>query len=478
MIELERNSFKDKVLACWIGKNIGGTFGGPYEGQRDVLDVRELSTPSGKPLPNDDLDLQLVWMRALKDRGPKGVNAQVLGEYWLNYITPYWNEYGIGKGNLTAGLLPPLSGEYRNYWKHSNGAWIRSEVWACCAPAAPDVAMRYALEDACVDHGMGEGTFAALFTAAVESAAFAERDLNRLLDVGLAKLPPDCRVARAIRVAREAYAQGVDWQTAREHVVADSVPELGWFQAPANIGFVVIGLLWGKGDFKESMRIAVNCGDDTDCTGATVGALLGVLGGTAALPADWRAHIGDEIVTIAVNRGACWGIANTCTELTDMVLSVAPCMLLENGADARIGDKDDWRGAETFADDAQAKRLWQRPAYSYDVDFIHTTCTVGYEGEPVPDANGELRVTLTFVNRMPEPRQIRLKWHLPEGVALAEGANCLYLEHDTARLDAKPTVARYTLRFAAPQPPFQRILVEAECTGRATAGYLPVLVLG
>ena len=43
-IKLNAASFRDKVYACWIGKNIGGTMGGPYEGKREYLDVRGFST--------------------------------------------------------------------------------------------------------------------------------------------------------------------------------------------------------------------------------------------------------------------------------------------------------------------------------------------------------------------------------------------------------------------------------------------------
>ena len=39
-MKLNREIYKDKVKACWIGKNIGGPIGGPYEGKREVLDVK------------------------------------------------------------------------------------------------------------------------------------------------------------------------------------------------------------------------------------------------------------------------------------------------------------------------------------------------------------------------------------------------------------------------------------------------------
>ena len=120
-INLHFDSYKDKVYACWIGKNIGGTMGGPYEGKRELLDVKGFATAANVVLPNDDLDLQLVWLRAAEVNGPFAVDANLLAEYWISDITPHWNEYGICKNNMHIGLIPPLAGEYKNAWKHSNG---------------------------------------------------------------------------------------------------------------------------------------------------------------------------------------------------------------------------------------------------------------------------------------------------------------------------------------------------------------------
>ena len=62
----------------------------------------------------------------------------------------------------------------------------------------------------------------------------------------------------------------------------------------------MIGWLYGDGDFGKSICIAVNCGDDTDCTGATLGSIFGIIYGTAIIPEKWRAPIGDGIKTVAV----------------------------------------------------------------------------------------------------------------------------------------------------------------------------------
>ena len=33
-ITLGKKRYEDKVRACWIGKNIGGTMGAPFEGKK------------------------------------------------------------------------------------------------------------------------------------------------------------------------------------------------------------------------------------------------------------------------------------------------------------------------------------------------------------------------------------------------------------------------------------------------------------
>lgn len=502
MIKLNKETLRDKIYACWIGKNIGGTMGTPYEGTRELLDIQGFSTPEGVVLPNDDLDLQLAWLLAMEEHGPYQLNAQILGEYWLAYVVPHWNEYGIGKGNMKAGLLPPLSGQYRNIWRNSNGAWIRSEVWACLAPGCPDAAIRYAMEDACVDHGMGEGTYAEFFTAALESAAFVIQDIRQLIEIGLSKIPPDCRVARSIRIAVDSYDKGVDWKKARQFIIEDSA-DLGWFQAPANVAYVILGLLYGEGDFKKSMILSINCGDDTDCTGATLGSIFGILNGTAGIPEDWKKHIGDEIITISLNN-ANRNFVKTCTELTDHVFTMAPMVLKANRAAVELTDGPDEIPSEDIAalkQNSTVKKLWERPGYSYTVDFVHASARVEFDGEPVIVPGGSLTVRIIFQNRMYEVKHLHVRLHLPEGFT-ASGRRDVYLNHELARIDFEQ---RHQLpegfhsdHIPSPGPEYtdreavwegvitageqvdamNRIIAEVTCDGHPTVGLIPITILG
>lgn len=415
MANINIDELRDRIAGCWMGKSIGGTLGVPYEGKRETFDVRFYSSPSGEPLPNDDLDLQLVWLKAAADRGPGGINSHLLAQYWLNLIPPPWNEYGIGKANLRVGLLPPLSGEYGNVWKHSNGAWIRSEIWACLNPGCPDLAIRYAYEDAIVDHGGGEGTYAELFTSSIQSAAFVCHDRDELIEIGLARIPQDCRVARSVRLAIKCWKEGKTWKEAREAVVADSA-DLGWFMAPANVAFFIIGWLYGDGDFGKSVCTAVNCGDDTDCTAATLGATLGILLGRSKLPAEWCDPIGDRIITLAVDRGSRGDFPQTISQLTEEVIELVTEFLRYGKAGLRTSAAPTSLADYSISRDSLvAPELWAKPAHGVEFDLVHAVCTVDYMKDPAIKAFEPFPLRLTFSNRMPDHRHIQLRFSLPDG---------------------------------------------------------------
>ena len=346
---LKLDAFKDKLAGCWAGKNIGGVLGAPFEGKRQITKVdfytQDLSTG---PPPNDDLDLQIVWLAAVERYG-RNVNASILGDYWLSYIIPNWVEYGTGKANLRAGLCPPLSGVVDNTYKDSCGCFIRSEIWACLAPGHPEIAARYAYEDAIVDHA-GEGMYGEIFFAALQSSAFVESDVRTLIDIGLSYIPQESITAQAIRKAVECYDNHVDFYETRKeiHNIApgtfgvqgckiQDIPQQGnegmeigkpGFDAPENVAFTIAGWLYGEGDFGKSLCLANSCGEDTDCTCATLGATIGIILGASGLPEKWTKPLDDKIVTMCIDKtsGGIW-VPNTATELAERILRVVPGFL-------------------------------------------------------------------------------------------------------------------------------------------------------
>lgn len=288
------------VYGGWLGKNIGGTLGAPVEGKKELLNLTFYPKLPDGPLENDDLDLQLVWLHALEQYGPK-LTAKELGQEWAEHVFFPYDEYGYALANVRRGLVAPVAGWFNNPFTNCMGSPIRSEIWAMAAPGAPEVAARYAYEDAIVDHAGGEGVYGEMFFAALESAVFLEKDRDRLIEIGMRYIPDDCRTALALRDLLAWHKEGKDWLEARELILKHH-GESNFTDAPQNIAFTILGWLYGE-DFEDCILKAVNCGYDTDCTAATLGAILGMLSGPEGLPEKWVAPVGDRVVVSPPIKG-------------------------------------------------------------------------------------------------------------------------------------------------------------------------------
>lgn len=288
------------VYGGWLGKNIGGTLGAPVEGKKELLQLTFYPKLPDGPLENDDLDLQLVWLHALEQYGP-ALTARELGQEWAEHVFFPFDEYGYALANLRRGLQPPVAGSFNNPFTNCMGSPIRSEIWAMAAPGAPEVAARYAYEDAIVDHAGGEGVYGEMFFAALESAIFMEKDRDRLIEIGLNYIPPTCRTALALNDLLRWHKEGFSWTEARELVLKHHGDD-NFTDAPQNIAFTILGWLYGD-NFEDAILKSVNCGYDTDCTAATLGAILGMLLGPEGLPEKWVAPVGDRVVVSPPIKG-------------------------------------------------------------------------------------------------------------------------------------------------------------------------------
>ncbi|MFA9479532.1 ADP-ribosylglycohydrolase family protein [Phycisphaerales bacterium AB-hyl4] len=305
-----------RMMGCWLGKAVGGTLGMPYEGVRQPLNLSYYDPVPTEMLPNDDLDAQVVYAFLLDQMSEPRVDRHVLSRAW-QHIGMSPDEYGICKRNLKLGLVPPATGSYDNPFTRGMGAAIRTELWACFAPGQPELAAAYAWEDACMDHA-GEGIHAAVFLAVLESLAFVEQDREVLLNRALAFLPRDSEVREAIENTRAWWRETSDWSAVQKRL-AERYLNDNFTDVVINLGYIVLGWLAGEGDFGKSICAAVNAGQDTDCTGATLGALLGILDPTS-IEAKWLEPIGNELVLSESVTGV--DHPDTLEEFTDLVLDL------------------------------------------------------------------------------------------------------------------------------------------------------------
>lgn len=387
-IQLGYGRYREKVHAGWLGKCLGGTIGAPFENHKcwDPLPLDAL-WPS-EIIPNDDLDIQVVWLEALQERGLFLTSAD-LAEFWQDRCWYNFCEYGHFLHNIQRGIHPPLSGTWNNrFFSESEGCPIRSEIWAFVAPGNPALAAQLARCDAELDHG-GLSVEIECFLAATAAAAFLTSDLDKAVQEGLAVLPPTSRVR-------------IVWERSRDICARYPEPHAAWrlllrefgdrdaSKAITNLAITFFALLLGCGDFHRTVQLCVWAGWDVDCTAATAGALLGVLHGPACLPADWLERLGPNLVC---------GIEVKHKHASLVELTEATCKL----------------GVEMTAARNRAITLVNAPAVTVRPAPVPAPrIAVLYPEEPVLRRQGATPVTLVLHNPGPAPVTAPLTWQLPD----------------------------------------------------------------
>ena len=293
--------YLDSILGGWIGKSMGGAIGARFEGNKGWIEIRpEEMFPQEMP-PNDDLDLQVLWLKVLEEKGA-ALASDDLAAAWLEGCWYPFNEYGIFRRNWRLGIHPPTSGAYGNqFWETGMGCPIRSEIWGYAFPGAPDLAARYAALDGTLDH-TAQSVGAEKMLAAMASMAFFVPDVRRLVAMSIHYLPTGTPIERLTRAAFQAYDEGLTLREARDRLMSlEGIPEA--CDAQINVPFTFLGLLYGGNDLQETILAALRCGYDTDCTLATAGALVGQILGASRIPQSLKEQVGDRLVMgIEYNR--------------------------------------------------------------------------------------------------------------------------------------------------------------------------------
>ena len=335
--------YPERVYAGVLGKMIGVYLGRPVEGwtYQQITDrfgeIRgyvhaHLDLPL--VVPDDDLSGTFTFIRALEDYGYSTDLAPAqIGHSWLNYLieekTVLW--WG-GMGNSTehtaylrlkTGIDAPQSGSTALNGKTVSeqiGAQIFIDSWGMVAPGQPELAADLARRAASVSHDE-EAVYAAQVIAAMEALAFVERDLDALLDAGVALVPQGSVIAQMIAAIRGWHAAEPDWRAARRRLAAAYGTDRfgGNVHVVPNHGLIVLALLYGAGDFRESLAIVTTSGWDTDCNAGNLGCLLGIRNGPAGFEGgpDWRGPVADRLYLPTADPGR--AITDAVTETYHLV---------------------------------------------------------------------------------------------------------------------------------------------------------------
>ncbi|MFJ2768893.1 ADP-ribosylglycohydrolase family protein [Streptomyces sp. NPDC087300] len=319
----------DRVLGGWLGRIAGNMLGKPVERgdhwTRDRID-RYLHDAGALPLtdylpepPDEDTELRLrpEWRRCVRGRVRGSCrdddvdyailglhllethgfafSTEQVGDLWLLRL-PYLQTFTAERAayrNLANGLRPPLTATYENPYQEYIGALIRADVFGWTSPGDPRRAAALARRDAVLSH-TGNGVYGAMWAAALVAAAFTAATPRAAVDSALTVIPASCRLARTVRRVTSLHEAGLGWADTLD-TVGEETAGLGWIHVVPNAAVLTAGLLYGEGDFTETVARTVRGGLDTDSNGATAGSVAGVLCGAAAIPAQWTEPLEDRV---------------------------------------------------------------------------------------------------------------------------------------------------------------------------------------
>lgn len=296
---------RDRIEGGWAGQMIGVSFGAPTE-FRSLAKINEGELPKWTPgrvsnsLNQDDLYVDMTFAKVLDD---KGLNAtsEDFGNMFRDARYHLWHANLAARRNLRRGIPATESGMPK-YNAHADDIdfQIESDFIGLMSPglyqSAADIAWRAGRV-----MNYGDGIYGGIFVAAMYAAAFVENDPRRVVETGLACLPPQSKYAQLISdVLQWSKQYPGDWKKVwqllenkwdKDDVCPEGALRPFNIDAKLNGAYIALGLLHGGKDFGKSIEIATRSGQDSDCNPASTGGILGVMLGYKAIPEQWKSGI-------------------------------------------------------------------------------------------------------------------------------------------------------------------------------------------
>jgi hypothetical protein len=308
---LSKEVLMDKIKGGWAGQVIGCTYGGPTEFQyngtmiqpyipiewnEDLMEWWYTNAPG----LYDDVYMDLTFVQVFEEQGldaPALAHAKAFAH--ADYML--WHANQAARYNILNGLEPPATGHWKNN-VHSED--IDFQIEADFA-GLMNPGMVNSSSEICdrVGHIMnyGDGWYGGVYVAAMYALSFYSDDIPFIVSEALRTIPEESEFFQCIHdviIWHEQYPD--DWTKCWLEVEKKWSSDIGCpegvfvpfnIDAKINAAYIVIGMLYGEGDYGRTLDISTRCGQDSDCNPASAGGVLGTILGYDAIPADWKAGL-------------------------------------------------------------------------------------------------------------------------------------------------------------------------------------------
>ncbi len=296
---------RDKIAGGWAGQMIGVSFGAPTEfrSRAKIIDGDLPKwTPAGvsNALDQDDLYVDMTFARVLDDKGIKATTED-FGNMFRDAKYRLWHANLAARRALKRGVSANLTGTPL-YNAHANDIdfQIESDFIGLMAPGLPVSANDIADRAGRVMNS-GDGIYGGMFVSGMYAAAFFEKDPRKIVEAGLRSIPAKSPYARLITdVLAWSKQYPNDWKKVWQLIEdkwdkREPCPEgaLRTFNIDAKLngGYIVLGLLYGGGDFGRTIEVSTRAGQDSDCNPSSAAGIIGVTLGYSKIPDEWKGGI-------------------------------------------------------------------------------------------------------------------------------------------------------------------------------------------
>ena len=323
---------QNHIAGAWLGRCAGCLLGKPIEGVRSPKLQQLMKRAGYREIPDYlwrlpgltekdylELDFENLWnyrklgsfpgdddtnytvmaMAMVKQKGIHFTPSDV-ADFWMANIPILrtCTAERVAYRNFADNIEPPNSAIVRNPYREWIGAQIRADFYGYVALGQPELAAELAWRDASISH-VKNGIYGAMWVAAMLAVAMTQTETRRIIEIGLTEIPETSRFHEAIIEILNRHAAGDSYFDTLQyiHQCWDETNWHHWCHTVANAQIVTMGLLYGEGDYEKSITRAVLTCFDTDCNGATVGSIMGMMLGAQALPRKWTDVMNDTIHT-------------------------------------------------------------------------------------------------------------------------------------------------------------------------------------
>jgi hypothetical protein len=236
----------------------------------------------------DDLYVEMTFLRSLEQYG-WDVPLRQAGLDFANSKYALWVANDAGRRNLRNGIAPPDSSHPQ--FHNCAGAidyQIEADFAGLICPGMPDQVIALGEKFGRLMN-YGDGVYAGQFIGTLYAEAFFETDIAKLIEAGLKAIPSQCLYAEMVRdLVRWHQENPEDWAKTWDLVVKKYRQDRNYYISALDVkleaAFVLMGLLYGKGDLDQTMIISCRCGSDSDCNPSSSGGILFTTRGMKNLP--------------------------------------------------------------------------------------------------------------------------------------------------------------------------------------------------